>query len=191
MDLIKYPKLNANIGFDIGNGIMNILLKNGSLIPCKYKESFIIDDEDQKNISIFYGNHNQNKFNIHLVDMLIKSNKLYFLTVNLINEYFLIFQLEDKLNILNKTIFKFKNKSIIINKNNINQNIINHIKISHMFKVLKKKIIKKLNCKKSNFPDILKKNIIIKLNNFDNNIETFETQKIMDKIILLKETFIL
>ena len=34
MNIIKYPKLNANIGFDIGNGIVNILLENGSLYLC-------------------------------------------------------------------------------------------------------------------------------------------------------------
>jgi len=190
MDIIKYPKLNSNIGFDIGNGIMNILIQNCSLIPCKYKESFIIEDEEQNNISIFYGNNNQSKFNIHLIDLPVKSNKLHFLNINIINECILLVQLEDKFNILNKKILKFKNNSLSFN-NDIDQNTINNIKIIYIYKVLKIKIIKKINAQNSSFPDILKKNIIIKLNNFEDNINSLETQKIMDKIVLLKEKFIL
>jgi hypothetical protein len=191
MKIIKFPKLNANIGFDIGNGIVNILLENSSLIPCRYKENFIIDDEEQDNITILYGNNNQSKYNIKLLELPIKSNKLYFLTVNLLCEYILIVQLEDRINIIRKKVLNFKNNSIINFKNSIDQNIMNHIKIIHRYKVLKKKIIKKLHSKNSSFPDILKKNIIIKLNDFENNINSFETQKIMDKIVLLKKKFIL
>ena len=190
MDIIKYPKLNGNIGFDIGNGIMNILIKTCSLIPCKYKESFIIEDEEQNNISIFYGNNNQSKFNIHLIDLPVKSNKLHFLNINIINECILLVQLEDKLNIVNKKILNFKNNSILLN-NNIDQNTINNIKIIHIFKVLKKKIIKKIYSKNFNFSDELKKNIITKINNLENNIDTFENQVIINKIILLKNKFIL
>ena len=107
-----------------------------------------------------------------------------------ISRCILLVQHEDKFNILNKKILKFKNNSLSFN-NDIDQNTINNIKIIYIYKVLKIKIIKKINAQNSSFPDILKKNIIIKLNNFEDNINSLETQKIMDKIVLLKEKFIL
>ena len=190
MSIIKKIILNNNIGIDIGDGIMNNILEKNTIIPCKNIEKFIIEDENIKNIKIYYGNNIFSKNNFINTNFKIKPNKLHLLTINIINEFLLIIKLFNKNNLnYQKQILKLNNYYVDNLNYLIDKNIINKYKIIYIFKITKNKLIKSLKLNDL-LPENIKNKIIDNVVLFYDNIENYETQKIMEKINIIKLKFV-
>lgn len=184
--LITSSKINSGIGIDIGDGITNFIIKQDSIIPQDNIEKFIIKDFDIKKVIILEGKNNLSKNNIKICELPIEINKLFFINIKIIHSSFIFLSFYDKSNIIFNNIYKINNNNSIIDEN-IN---INKIKIIYLFEVTKKNIFKKIENNKL-LPKIVSDSIKNKLNSIKNNLNNMEVQKIMEKIQLLKDKFLL
>lgn len=186
MNIITSNKSQSGIGFDIGNGITNFIIKHNSILPLKNTVKFIIKEEN-KNIKLYEGINNLSKNNLYLFDLKVNINTLYFIEISAINNNYYFINLNDKVKNIFKKCYKFKNFTFFVDEHNIN---LNNIKLIYLFKCTKEKIIKKLS-ENELFPKEQLDKITIKLNENDNNLHKMENQQIMDKIILLKNNFLI
>lgn len=184
--LITSSKIDSGIGIDIGDGITNFIIKKNSIIPEENLEKFIIKDFDIKKVIVLEGKNNLSKNNKKICELSVKNNKLYFINIKIIHSSFIFLSFYDKSNIIFNNIYKIDNDNNLI-KENIN---INKIKIDYLFKVTKKNILKKLE-KNILIPKTVNDSINNKLNSIENNLNNMEIQKIMEKIQLLKNKFLL
>lgn len=182
--LIKSNVITTGIGFDTGNGITHFIIKPNSILPQNNTEKFIIDDINISNIKILEGVNELSQNNVLLHKLIVKQNRLYFLNINVVNNNFIFLCLYDKSYKQNKNVINIKNINNYINEKHIN---INKLKIIYLYSITKNLIIKKLQ-KNNLLPKKIYLNIIKKL---EIDINIMEIQQIMEKIILLKEKFLL
>jgi len=182
--LIKSNVITTGIGFDTGNGITHFIIKPNSILPQNNTEKFIIDDINISNIKILEGVNKLSQNNILLHKLNVEQNKVYFLNINVVNNNFIFLCLYDKSYKQKKYVLDIQNINNYINEELIN---INKVKIIYLYSITKNLIIKKLQ-KNNLLPKEIYLNIIKKL---EIDISTMELQQIMEKIILLKDRFLL
>ena len=187
MELIEYKKIKSGIGIDIGDGIMNFIIKNNCSIP-EEKQIKLIKEyhNDYSVIKLYHGDNILTKNNILLGSFIIKTNKLLFIKIKLlsINCFLINVFYKDGNKIL--LLYKFNNNKIekIIEECNIDQ-----LKLLYVLDNNINIALKKIN--KTRFPDNLKKSIKINLINLKNNFHLYENQILIEKINNIKKKFLI
>ena len=183
MELINKLKIDTSIGFDIGDGITNVIINRNEFIPIENTEKFIIKDFDNPYISIYEGVNTLSKNNNLINKIKLLPNKLYFLNIKVICKNLIVIKVYDKSGKEQNFLNYIENYNLENEESEIN---FNKIKLIYIFKIVKKNILKKI----INFPEKIKFKVTNKINEYDNNINTFETQQIIEKINLLKNKFL-
>ena len=187
MKIINSNKIKTCIGFDIGDGVMNFLIKAYTILPFNFTEKFIIKDIDQEYISIYEGINYLSENNKFLLKLPVVYNKLHFLEIKVLNDNLIFLNLFDKSDNQKRIVTTISNYNLFIDEKLVN---INNIKLKYIFKFTKNKILNKLE-NNNLLPKKIKDNITKKLVLIDNNLENMENQQLIEKITLLNEKFIL
>lgn len=187
MELIKGNILKCGLGIDIGDGIMNFIIKKNSYIPCKEQLKLIKQYyNDYFIIKLYHGNNTLSKNNKYIDSFLIETNKLVFIKIDLLQCNYLILKIVYKNGNSISFLYKFNNEYI---KTVEEINNFTNLKLLHLLDVNIKIAIKKLNnCK---YPNEIKKKIISNLNDIKEKSVTFENQIIIEKINKIKQKFLL
>lgn len=188
MELIEPYRSITGIGFDLGDGIMNFIIKKNSLLPISNTVKFINDYDNIKILKIYEGINNLVKNNIFYKDFEISNNTLYFIEVIQLSINIIILRLKTRLNTIYSQIIKLKLNSTFINEEGID---INNIKLKFIFRQLKQKIFQNIRNNSVNFNDNLKNKIKSRLNEIDIDLDNMNNQQIIDKINTLKNKFLL
>lgn len=187
MELIKGNILKCGLGIDIGDGIMNFIIKKNCIIPEENQIKLIKEDfNDYSIIKLYHGDNILTKNNIFLGSFIIKTNKLVFIKIKLlsINCFLLEVFYKDCNKIL--LLYNFNNYKIkkIYEDCNISQ-----LKLLYILDININIALKKIL--KTHFPDNLKKSIKKNLKNLKNNSHLYENQILIEKINNIKKKFLI
>lgn len=178
MSIIPVCLLKYNIGLDVGNNITNVLFEKNTLIPNYNKISFVVPELDEEyNINILMGDNILGSDNIILETINLKNiQKVIHLELFLYN-YYIIININTKAkNIYNNLIKYYYNninyfdKTIDINRYNLKFDITQTIRL----------IRKKINLGLLIFDDETKIILEEKLTKIIDNIDTMNSQKMLD-----------
>ena len=183
MKLIKLNEITSKIGFDIGDGI-TIFINNDYFLPINITEKFIIENN---HIKLYEGVNILSQNNLFLKKINVIPNELCFINLVILGHNKILINVYSKNNFIYSKVISiyYYNKKVeeIIDLNNI--------KLKYIFNNLILKVEEKLNSNEIKFNNTIKKNILQKLNYYRNELDKMENQKIMEKINIIKNKFLI
>jgi len=189
-DIIRSYTICDGIGIDICDEIMSYIIDCNSILPIQNTIKFIRDEtDDEVCIKLYQGCNCLVKYNILLDEInFISNEKILFVNLKvLICSLIIVNIYTDRHNIYNSII-------PLMNTNNILIDVkvdIDNIKLKYELSNIIKNIYIKISSKNSIFPDFIKTDIRKKLNNLENKKHILNNQKLLEKINILKNKFLL
>lgn len=185
MSLSKKIYINNAIGINIGDNVMNFLFEKNTTIPNYNRLQYVVSLLEGEHLLEFYYGNNKIIDNNILFSKIKLPNNMFITIIGHLYAYYTVIYIYIKGELYN-IIFSVLNNNTIQYKT-YDDDYIEKLRIYFDLKILIINIKNKL--KNIN---INSKNIIInKLDNLYSNKDNFENQQLQDKIVYLKNKFII